>query len=83
MNAEPIRVHLRSHLLRDQVDEVILKVLRHPRYKSHSNRQPQKETNAVQEDGKILRRMNRVPINQMLRNQRVQQRKNLVRSRQK
>src|SRR5882762_4120589 len=80
---QSIRVHLGSHLLGDQVHEVILKVLRHPGHKSHAYGQPQKETYAMKEDGKILRRMDRVPVDQVLGDEGVQQRENLVRSRQK
>ncbi len=80
---QPIGVHLSAHLLCDQVDEIILKVLRHPRYKGDADGEAQKETDAMEKHGKILRGLDRVPVDQVLRDQGIQQRENLIRGRQK
>src|SRR3989442_11277729 len=78
--ADPIRVHPRSQALHDHVHKIVLKILGHARDERYSNRRQQQQPRASNELRLcVLVIFGGVPVNDVTEDQRVEQRKYLVR----
>jgi hypothetical protein len=80
---DPVRIELRSEPLGDDVDVVVLKVLRHPRDERHADAGAQQQAHAAEElGGRVFLEPGRVPVDHIAKDQRIEERKRLVDRRQ-
>ena len=80
---DAVRVELRAEPLRDDVDEVVLEVLRDARDERHADRRAEQQADAAEElAGRVLLEPGGVLVDDVAEDQRIEQREDLVDRRQ-
>ena len=81
--ADPVRVDLGAQTLRDDVDEVVLEILRDARDEGDPHRRAEQQAHAPEElGGGVLLELRRVRIDDVAEDQRIEEREDLVDRRQ-
>src|SRR3989442_1196597 len=76
---DAVRVQLRAETLRDDVDEIVLEVLRDARDERHSDRRPEEKADAPEElAGRVFLEAGGVSVDDVTQDERIEQRKDLV-----
>ena len=76
---DPVRIELGPETLRDHIDVVILKVLRHARHERDADRGPEQQADAFEElTRRVLLKPRRVLVDHVPEDQRIEEREDLV-----
>jgi hypothetical protein len=77
--SDAVGVQARAYALCDDVDEVILEVLRHPRHERHADSRGQQQADAAKElAGRVFGEPSRILVDDVTEDQRIEQREHLV-----